>query len=155
MRGVCPLSVCGVLLGALWPPLGSPLVVQALLSGSLGSRLVASAPHRCDLASLKAPQQPVGEPKCTVLYNKTNDFAKPPVCQKCFLRAPLGPPRPPLGPLCSLKPSSQNPSGPVSWLRPFIAVTLRPSRFPSNHSESQNVSFYIMKNKDVARLPVF
>ena len=52
---VCHISLDGVLFGPLCHPLGSPLVTQALLSGSLGSRLVASAPHRCDLAPLKVP----------------------------------------------------------------------------------------------------
>ena len=85
-------------LGPLCPPPGSPLVTQALLSRSLGSRLLTSVPHCCDLASLKVPQQPLGEAKCTILCSKTNDFAKPPVFQKCSLRAPLGPPRLPQGP---------------------------------------------------------
>ena len=95
---VCHFLVTGVFFGPLCPSLGSPLVTQALLSESLGSRLMTSVPHCCDLASLKVPQQPLGEPKCTILCGKTNDFAKPPVFQKCSLRAPLGPPRLPQGP---------------------------------------------------------
>ena len=98
MRGVCHLSATCVLFGPLCPPPGSPLVTQALLSRSLGSRLLTSVPHCCDIASLKFPQQPLGEPECTILCGKTNDFAKPPVFQKCSLRAPLGPPRLPQGP---------------------------------------------------------
>ena len=37
----------------------------------------------------------------------------------------------PLGPRCSPKPSSQSPSGPVSWLRPLISVTLPPQGAPA------------------------
>ena len=96
--GRVSLSVTRLLFGLLCPPFGSPLVTQALLSVSLGSRFVASALHRGDLASLKVPQRPLAGPKCTILYNETNDFAKTPVCQKCSLRAPLGPPRLPQGP---------------------------------------------------------
>ena len=90
-------------------PLDSPLVTQALLSRSLGSRLMTSVPHCCDLASLKVPQQPLGKPKCTILCSKTNDFAKPPVFQKCSLRAPLGPPRLPQGPPRAPQGASQGP----------------------------------------------
>ena len=44
-------------IGALWPPLVSHLVVQALLSGSLGSRLVASVPHLLELAPPRSPSE--------------------------------------------------------------------------------------------------
>lgn len=92
------LSACLLPLGLLFRSLGSPLVIQVPLLRSLGSRLVASAPRRCELAPPKVPQRPVQGPKCTILCSKTNDFAKPPVFQKCSLRAPLGPPRLPQGP---------------------------------------------------------
>ena len=53
------------------------------------------------LASNSPPrfsQGPFRRPKCSILYRKTCDFAKTPVCPKCSLRAPLGHPRLPQGP---------------------------------------------------------
>ena len=43
------------------------------------------------------PQGPFREPKCTRLYNKTNDFAGPPVCPKLSPRVPDQPPKAPPG----------------------------------------------------------
>ena len=87
----CPLLASGVLCCPLCPFLGSPLAAQVHLSWFFGFCLLVSAPHRCDLAPPKVPQQPFGSPKCTSLRNKTNDFAMPPVFQKLPLRVPLGP----------------------------------------------------------------
>ena len=47
----------------------------------------------CQLASPRVPQGRPWDAKCTILCNKTNDFAMPLVFQKLPLRVPLGPPK--------------------------------------------------------------
>ena len=138
MPGLCHLSATCVLFGPLCPSLGSSLVTHAFLSRSLGSRLVTSVPHCYDLAPLKVPQQPLGEPKCTILYCKTNDFAKPPVFQKCSLRAPLGPPRLPQGPPRAPQGRPRAPQGiPQELLGGALGPPSPPKRPPGAPSSAQ------------------
>jgi hypothetical protein len=83
------------------------------------------------------PQGPFREPKCTILYNKTNDFAKPSVCQKCPLRTPLGPPRLPQGPPRAPQGRTRAPQGvPQEPLGEPGAPQGPPQRPPSTPQES-------------------
>ena len=57
------------------------------------------------------PQGPFREPKCAILYNKTYDFAGPPVCPKLSPRVPDRPPKAPQGPQRSPQGCPRDPPG--------------------------------------------
>ena len=73
-------------------------VFVLLVVGAAVSIHLVVASLGCQLASPRVPQGRPEEAKCTILYNKINDFAMPPVSQKRPLRVPLGPPKAALRP---------------------------------------------------------
>ena len=118
-------------LGALGVPSSPPLLLLVLFLFFLWAPrfpLNSSSPV---LASTSPPRSKMYQ------YNKTNDFAKPSVCQKCPLRTPLGPPRLPQGPPRAPQGRTRAPQGvPQEPLGEPGAPQGPPQRPPSTPQES-------------------
>ena len=89
-----PGSMIVLPLGGPWGPFFSSSALARFVFVSLWAQrspFNSSPPVLASTSPTRVPQGPFREPKCTCLYNETNDFAGLPVCQRCSLRAPLGP----------------------------------------------------------------